>query len=124
EEQPEGFAEVLADFELEGGAPPSDILDAVGHWLQEPSTRNRKAATETLDPTAQLRYSDEDLGDLTDRRWLYALEAARGAAYALREGEPSDEAPLAAVCALEAIRSNAETISDTELVQVCEAIRR
>ncbi len=122
-ERPELFEDVVAGFEREGGAPPAEILAAVEAWLREPSTKKRKAAIATLDPTAQLRYSDEDLGDLSAMRWVHALEAARCAAYALEESTPAEEAPLAAVCALEAIRADASTIADAELARVCEAIR-
>lgn len=123
ETRPEGFEDVVSGFDREGGAPPAEIVAAVEAWLREPSTKKRKAATATLDPTAQLRYSDEDLGDLSTMRWVYALEAARCSAYALEESTPAKEAPLAAVCALAAIRAHDDAIADAEIERVCESIR-
>lgn len=67
--------------------------------------------------------SDEDFGVLSASRWLYALEAARCAAYALDESKPAKEAPLAALCALEAVRDDATKIADAEITSVAESIR-
>lgn len=107
--KPIGFDDVVSGFGREGGAPPAAILEAVEEWLRAPSTKNRRAATATLDLTAQLRNSDEDMGDLFDRRWLYALASARCAAHALEvDALPADEASLAVVCALEAVAHGRE----------------
>lgn len=123
--KPELFEDVVSGFDREGGGPPAQIIEAVEQWLRVPSTKNRRAATGTLDPTAQLRYSDKQMGDLSASRWLYALASARCAAYALEDdAKPTKEAPLAAVCALEAIRKDPKVVADEELTAVCEAIRR
>ena len=120
--RPEGFEDVVSGFAREGGAPPAETLAAAAAWLAEPSTGKRAAAEGTLDPTAQLRFTDRDLGDLFDKRWLYALEAARSAVHAIG-GKADVEAALAGVAALEATRAEPKAISDAELAKVCEAIR-
>jgi hypothetical protein len=119
---PDGAEDAVLETELleENGA--SEIIAAVEQWLAEPSTKRRIDADGTLDPTAQLRFTDRDLGDLFDKRWLYALEAARSAVHALDE-KTGKEAALAAVSALEATRADAKVISNDELARVCEAIR-
>lgn len=80
-------------------------------YLDEPSARMRAAAIATLDPTAQQRFTDEDMGSLEDDRWAYALEAARCGAYALRGSDLGKEAPLAAESARKALGETTEGAS-------------
>jgi uncharacterized protein YndB with AHSA1/START domain len=80
------FRDVVAGFKTEGGAPPAKVIAALCDYLDEPSAKNLNAAIATLDPTAQLRFTDEDMGDLSNMPWAYALEAARCGAYGLQKG--------------------------------------
>ncbi|MCK6684654.1 MAG: SRPBCC domain-containing protein [Thermoanaerobaculia bacterium] len=125
--KPEGFADLSSGLDpkkASGARPPAQIR-AVEIWLERPDEIRLDDALKTTDQTRQLRFCDEEMGD------LLALPAG-AAAYALESNfacalsttcEGPDEAELAALCAVEAIRGSQAAEVVPGAAKVAEAIR-
>lgn len=121
--KPEGFADVAGMLGPSTGAPPAKVLAAVRTWLGGPSPKRRDKAFETLDASAQLRFTDKDLGDQSGSTYTLALEAARSAVHAIDDTKGT-EAALATVAALDAIRGRDKALAPEKVAAVAEAIRK
>lgn len=120
--RPEGFDDLASFGGGEGEAPPAQI-EAVRAWLAMPGPTEQAAVKRTTNVTRQLRFTDEDLGDLSSMRWAYALEASYAAALSVAD-PGSGEAELAALCAAEALAPSGEaSIPGSAVAAVAEAVR-